>query len=127
MIRLNEADLLVGYNCVSFDTPVIESVTGYTINVDQYDILANIWGALGTKRKGFKLGEVTSRLGLGDKVVNGEGAPSLYRAQRFGKLFDYCINDVAITRTLANWIQFNGYILTPENEPLEVARPGTAC
>jgi len=127
IVHLNEADLLVGYNSTGFDTPVIESITGYPINVDHYDILHQIWRALGSHRKGYKLGEVSEGLQIGQKTDKGTSAPELYRQGRFGKLVDYCINDVALTRNLANWITDNGYILTPDHEHLVMDGPGVTA
>jgi DEAD/DEAH box helicase domain-containing protein len=122
--HLNDSELLVGYNTTGFDTPIIESVTGYSLNVPHYDILTEIWRALGSKQKGYKLGEVSERLKLGQKARTGDSAPNLYRNGRMGKLIDYCINDVALTRNLSNWINTNGYILTPTEDILDVNRPG---
>lgn len=122
MAHLNEADLLVGFNSISFDTPIMESITGYTVNPIQYDILAEVWRALPSRQKGYRLAEICDRLALGTKVQTGESAPNLYRSGRMGKLIDYCIQDVHLTRKLANWINTNGYIMTPEYEPLEVSR-----
>jgi DEAD/DEAH box helicase domain-containing protein len=124
MLHLNSADILVGFNTKGFDTPVIESVTGYSIAADQYDILEEIWAGLQTRTKGYKLKQVCERLEIGTKVITGDSAPNLYQTGRMGKLFDYCINDVHLTRKLAQWINNTGYILSPENEPIEVNPPG---
>ena len=122
--HLNSADMLVGFNTLSFDTPVMESVVGYSVLTPQYDILSLIWKELGTRHKGYRLADICERLQLGEKNGNGESAPNLYRKGRFGRLFDYCINDVHLTRKLANWINDNGYILTPEREPIPIPQLG---
>ena len=124
MAHLNEADLLVGFNSTGFDTPIMESVTGWTLNPAQYDILTEVWRALPNRQKGYKLAEICGRLELGHKVRTGDSAPNLYRDGKMGKLIDYCINDVHITRSLANWINTEGYILTPEYEQLGISPPG---
>jgi len=118
--HLNSADILVGFNSLGFDTPVLETLTGATLETEQYDILAEVWRALSTRQKGYKLKDICERLNIGTKVRTGDSAPNLYRDGRFGKLFDYCINDVHLTRKLANWINTNGHILTPDHEPLSV-------
>ena len=124
MAHLNEADLLVGFNTTGFDTPIMESVTGYTLSPAQYDILLEVWRALPSRQKGYKLANICERLQLGRKAQTGESAPNLYRTGRMGKLIDYCIQDVHLTRKLANWINTEGYILTPDGEPLEVSPAG---
>ncbi len=122
--HMNSADLLIGFNTIGFDTPVLECLTETTLIAPQYDILSEIWKALPSKTKGFKLSDVCLRLGLGSKSRTGASAPELLRAGHFGTLVDYCINDVHLTRKLANHIERMGYILTPDGDPLELSRPG---
>lgn len=118
LAHLNTADFLVGFNTMAFDTPCIESVVGYSVMPEQYDILNLIWKALPQRTKGYRLGQICERLGLGEKNGHGESAPILYRKHRFGRLFDYCMNDVQLTRRLANFINDQQHILTPEHELL---------
>lgn len=112
MVHLNSADLLVGFNSVEFDTRVIEAITGMEIQAQQFDILLATWKALGDKHfKGYKLGDICHRtIGL-EKSGHGEGAPSLAKQGRWGELFDYCLNDVHITKELYNHIVDTGWIL----------------
>jgi uncharacterized protein YprB with RNaseH-like and TPR domain len=122
--HLNSADLLVSFNGIEFDTPALQGVTGMEIVPDQYDILHEIWKALSTRTKGFKLDNICERLNLPRKNGNGERATDLYRDKRFGRLFDYCINDVQITRSVAHWINEHGFIVAPDGTPLELPRIG---
>ena len=122
MAHMNTADVLVSFNGLEFDTPLLQSVTGEDIWPQQYDILHEIWKALGTRVKGYKLGDVCGRLGLGAKIADGHRATELYAEGRFGKLFNYCINDVHITRMLARFIQKYGHVLTPDGEILPLPK-----
>lgn len=122
--HLNEADLLIGFNTISFDTPIMESLTDATLMPPQFDILNEIWSVLPTRTKGYKLAQLCDRLGLGTKSRTGASAPDLYRTGQFGRLIDYCMNDVALTRRLANFMEREGHVLTPDGEPLHVSGPG---
>lgn len=120
--HLNSADILVSFNGIAFDTPILQSIVGQDVLPEQYDILAEVWSALPTRTKGYKLGDICSRLGLGEKVNNGSSAIELYANGRFGKLFDYCCQDVALTRDLARHIGRHGYIISPDGEYLQLPR-----
>lgn len=123
--HLNEADLLVGYNSVSFDSAVLLGVTNRHICVPQYDILAKIWEALGSRQKGWKLDDVASRtLGL-HKSGKGIYATALWAQARYAELFDYCMGDVHITAAVFNHIVANGWILDPDGNHLHLDHPGT--
>lgn len=122
--HLNGADLLVGFNTIEFDTPALTGVTGEDILPDQYDILHEIWKALGTRVKGYKLDDICQRAGLGAKNSNGEFATVLYKKQHFGRLFDYCMNDVHLTRKLSNHIAREGSIPGPDGALLYLPSPG---
>jgi uncharacterized protein YprB with RNaseH-like and TPR domain len=117
-------DLLISFNGIEFDTPCLESVTDLTIQPPQYDILREVWRALPKREKGFRLGEITERLGLGMKTSEGARATDMYRDGDFLHLYSYCRNDVALTQRLANWINTHGFILTPDGEELPLERPG---
>jgi hypothetical protein len=122
--HLNDADLLISFNGISFDTPCLESVTGLTILAPQYDILHEVWAALSHRQKGYRLGEITDRMNIGMKTADGKRATDMYRDRDFEKLYSYCKNDVRLTLALASFIDANGYILTPEGDELVMNRPG---
>jgi uncharacterized protein YprB with RNaseH-like and TPR domain len=121
--HLNDADLLITFNGIEFDTPCLESITGYSILPPQYDILREVWKALGKRQKGYRLGEICERLGLGAKTSDGKRATDMYRDGDFYHLYSYCRNDVKLTRRLADFINENGYILTPDGDELPMPRP----
>ena len=123
--HLNEADLLVGFNSVGFDSCVLLGVTNRHLSVPHYDILAKIWEALGTRQKGWKLDDVASRtIGL-TKSGKGEYATALFAQGRFAELHDYCMGDVHITAALYNHIVVNGWVVGPEGDHLHLDQPGS--
>lgn len=102
--HLNAADLCVGFNTQDFDELVLYGVTGRYIQSARYDILQEIWRALPMREKGWKLDQVAEHtLGL-NKNSNGEFATSLVAQGRWSELFDYCLNDVHLTRQIYNHI-----------------------
>lgn len=122
--HLNSADLLVGYNTLNFDSNVVFGVTGRFLTVPQYDILSKIWDALAHRKKGYKLDEVaTATLNMG-KSGNGEFATALYAQKRFGELFDYCLNDVFLTKELYNHIVDLGWIKGADGQELHIEQSG---
>ena len=118
--HINCADLIVTFNGKNFDVPALEGFTGERIEVEHhYDILAEIWTALDAKRhKGWGLGKVAFRTIGKMKTDTGEHAPTLAREGRWATLFDYCLNDVALTKDLFEHIQQFGYVNDPDDMPL---------
>jgi uncharacterized protein YprB with RNaseH-like and TPR domain len=121
--HLNSADLLVSFNGKGFDVPALEGTTGLEIFADHYDILDQVWQALGKRQKGWKLGEIAPRTIKLEKSSTGEHAPVLYRQQRFGELVDYCINDVHITKKLFDHILMVGSVIDPNGGELLIDHP----
>lgn len=121
--HLNSADLLIGYNTLNFDCEVVFGVTGRYITVPQYDILAEIWKALHGRRKGYKLDDVAKATINMEKNSNGEFATALAAKGHWGKLFDYCLNDVHLTRELFNHIQDLGWIKGADGEEIQLEKP----
>lgn len=122
--HLNSADLLVSFNGKNFDIPVLQAMTDLIIYPDHYDILDEIWKALGgVKHKGWNLGKVCPRtLGL-EKTDTGDHAPTLVQKQHWATLFDYCLNDVHLTRMLYNHIAEMGYVVDPDGGLLHMGIP----
>lgn len=123
--HLNSADLLVGYNTIGFDSEVVFGVTGRYITVPQYDILAEVWKSTGKRFKGFKLDDVAGATLNLHKNSDGEFATVLVRKKHWGKLFDYCLNDVHLVRELFNHIQDLGWVKGADGEQVHLEKPLT--
>lgn len=123
--HLNSADLIVGFNTLGFDTGVVLGVTNRHITARQYDILHEIWAAIGRRLKGYKLDDVAQRTIQLGKSGTGEFATALVAAKRWAELFDYCIGDVHITRLLFNHIVQHGWVYTPDMDTLFLDPPDT--
>lgn len=121
--HLNSADLLIGYNSINFDSEVIFGVTGRYITAPQYDILDEIWKALESRKKGYKLDDVAHATIGRAKNSNGQFATALAQKQHWGRLFDYCLNDVHLTRGIFNHIQDMGWIKGADGQELYLEQP----
>jgi DEAD/DEAH box helicase domain-containing protein len=125
--HLREADMLVGFNNLEFDTPCFEGLTKSVLDVPQYDILAEVRDVVGRFKKGYRLGQIAERTIGCQKTDTGEHAPVLFQQHRFAELHTYCMHDVAITRDLCNFIEQQGYIIGDNGEPVTLDRPGFAA
>lgn len=102
---------LVGFNNVNFDNRVIAAVLGgggscFTPGVS-YDLLLEIWAANGlgpvftpATHDGFGLDAVASANDLGRKAGNGALAPVWWQQGEYGRVIDYCLQDINLTRKL---------------------------
>lgn len=100
--RLHAAQRITTYNGWTFDLPVIfglkrpKVVTALAPTSD--DLLARIWQAMGTRRKGWTLGDVAQAMVGRGKTGHGADAPKLYQQGRWHELIGYCLDDVCLLR-----------------------------
>lgn len=104
--HLEAADLVVGFCSEKFDIPCLEGLVGRRLrikdHIDIYDVLVKELANRGiTGQKGdFTLDRLSKRnLGRG-KIEHGSNARELARTGQWGKLFNYCADDVHLTRDL---------------------------
>lgn len=122
---LNEADILVGFNHISFDNNLIKA-NGFEIPTDMrlYDILVEMWSAVGLgpdfmfpHHAGFSLDQTCKVNGIGEKTGTGANAAVLWQRGHYEEVIDYCLHDVALTLNLLRNIQENdGWILNPKTK-----------
>ena len=126
LVAMIEAhDVIISFNGVHFDIPVIEGVYGDKIAIKRHiDILQLIWEAQhGEREEGYKLAELGPRtLGI-EKSGESVMAPELAREGRWNELLDYCLGDVVITRKLALHVQKHGSLPTPCGGLLHIKTP----
>lgn len=119
--HMQSVDTIVTFNGQDFDLPCLEGVVGEPLQPyvhSSYDILQEIWAALGTRRKGYRLDDVCRRtLGIG-KDSSGAYATELFATCHFAELFTYCMHDVDLTQTLFEHIMDQGYIIDVNGDKL---------
>ena len=141
--RLLSADRISGYNIWNFDYPVIFGLSksewaspsndavllikgrlrGTHDGDRTNDLLRRIWSALGIDPdrgpgglRGTKLDDIAAAtLGV-SKIGNGADAPRWYQAGNVQKVVNYCADDVAIERDLADFIDKYGYVIHQGNQ-----------
>lgn len=118
---LESADGLVSFNGLEFDLPCLSGVYGRSIMPrGHYDILQQVWKALGRRTKGYGLGPICERtLGVG-KAGSGIGATDLWNENRVAELYTYCLADVHLTSVLFDHIMTTGHIIDINGDVLHV-------
>lgn len=115
--HLEAADLVVGYCSEKFDIPCMEGLVHRRLRIkSSYDIYVEIVrayarnGVRGTKGD-FTLDAMCKRnLGRG-KIDHGSNAKELAARGRWGKLFNYCADDVHLTYDLFQKLRTDGGLI----------------
>lgn len=120
-------DVAIGFNNNRFDNNVLRA-GGVVIQPDKsYDILAEIYSALGSYQKGCRLDNVVKANfpNSAGKTGNGADAPMFWQKGLHARVIDYCLNDVRLTKMLVDRILRNGGINNPiyPSEFLRLKRP----
>ena len=113
---VRECDILVGFNSISFDnnvlTCVVPALTKEYLDAKSYDILVEIWKAAGLSPEfkypshiGYSLDAMVKANDLASgKTGNGALAPVWYQTGQWGRLVNYCLADVWLTKKLLDKI-----------------------
>lgn len=119
---IQEADLVVTYNGLSFDGPFLDGLWSEEIQwPDHCDLWEIIRKALGW-RKGPRL-EAVARPTLGwGKTAHGRQAPEMFQQRRFAELHTYQVDDLTITRALYYHIRKWGFVWVDTGAGVEVVR-----
>ena len=122
--HLESADVVLSFNGIEFDIPVLEGCIGRRLEIALHlDLLRLIWQAISGRRKGNTLDETGKRtLGRG-KIGTGTGAPTLAKEGRWEELFTYCAGDVFLTRDLFRFVQEHGGVIGADGKLLYLHPP----
>lgn len=132
---LNNADLIVAFNQIQFDNPLLRA-TGYKLKEDSdlknYDMLVESRKATGWRPgdrfpKGLKLdNHLEGTFGVSFmKGGNGADAPKWWQQKLVGKLLNYQIRDIRVEKGLFEHIWEYGYVRTAEHGQKLLAHPRT--
>jgi len=110
-IVLESADLLVGYNSLHFDLPLLNKYyLGDLAHIPHLDLLKEIQGSLGRR---IKLDDVASAtLGV-KKSADGLQAVLWWKQGNIDDIVKYCIQDVKVTKGVYEFAQENGFLYYP--------------
>jgi DEAD/DEAH box helicase domain-containing protein len=105
---LENADLLIGYNSVSFDTPILNRYySGDLSKIASLDLLDEIKKSLGYRIKLDSVAEAT--LGR-KKTAHGLQAMEWWKQGRYDDVKNYCIEDVRITKDIYDYALEHGIL-----------------
>lgn len=100
---LRAADLVIGFNTIHFDYPVLASALGnWVLELPSYDIMQKVQAALGHRLSLDALANAT--LGT-TKTGSGLDALHYYAQGDWQSLERYCLQDVKLTRDLYDYMQ----------------------
>jgi len=98
LAELSAADLVIGYNIIGFDYPVLSAYTQRDFStLPTLDLMADLRATLGFR---LKLDNLTSATLKSGKSAEGLMAIQWFQEGNFGKIALYCKEDVRITRDL---------------------------
>lgn len=118
---LRSANLVIGYNLIGFDVPIIGNYLGNDINdIPQLDLMVAVYKKLGFRPKLDSLLQATFGVG---KIGSGADAVRYYAAGELDKLKAYCLEDVRLTKRLYEFGRDNGYIKYFDKEGFEKDLP----
>jgi len=108
---LEEAALVVSYNGISFDLPLLAGVLERKVTIRRHCDLLEIIKEAGGRR--YSLDEMALVNLPEGKGGSGKDAPPLYQAGRFAELATYCERDVMLTRGLFFLATERGWLFSP--------------
>lgn len=123
---VDSTDLVIGFNSLAFDNQLC-AAHGIMVRDDKsYDLLVEIWKAAGLgdefeypSHLGFSLDECAqANFGL-SKTGHGALAPVDWQRGNIGRVIDYCLNDVYLTKLLADEVFGEGSIIDPKDSKKE--------
>lgn len=125
-------ETLVGYNNLRFDNRVLEAAGLPALPESHcYDLLTEIWRGAGLSDEfhpathgGFSLDAVCGANFRSSKSGNGADAPLWFQRGEVGKLVDYCLGDVFLTKRLLDRVIRCGRLLDPRSgQWLSIRKP----
>jgi len=127
--RLNEPQtLIVAFNHVQFDNNLLRAHTNLNADsaLNNYDMLIASRAACKVDKftKGFTLDQHLAFMQLPMKTANGAMAPVWWQEGKYGKVIDYCLNDVMVEKQLFDHIWMTGKMASGyKTTPYDVVRP----
>lgn len=121
--RVAEADVVVGFNNGRFDDELMRANNVEIPREKSYDLLREFWVGLGIgtawKREthgGYSLTTLAAaNIGKSvGKTMDGADAPVRWQKGDKGRVIDYCLQDVMLTKRLLDRVIRAGYLFDPK-------------
>jgi hypothetical protein len=115
-------ECVVGFNNNRFDDRILEAHGILIPSARSYDILQEIWRALGlgpdfhpATHAGYSLDAMCRANFKTSKTGDGTTAPIQWQRGEIGTVIDYCLNDIHLTKRLLDRIIRTGALANPVN------------
>lgn len=109
ILRLQSADLIVGFNIFDFDYQVLKGYSSFPFSkLKTFDILQEVANCLGYRLSLHHLAHKTLQV---QKTANGLQSLQWFKEGRIEEVIAYCRQDVQITKDLFLFGLANGYLL----------------
>lgn len=112
---------LVGFNSIPFDNAVLAANDIVIAEERCYDLLRETWRAAGLgptfmfpSHAGYGLADIAMNNGLPDKTGHGAIAPVDWQRGNIGKVIDYCLHDVWLTKKLLDHVMSEKPLADPK-------------
>jgi DEAD/DEAH box helicase domain-containing protein len=130
---ITKHDVLIGFNNLRFDNPILLANNVPINNVPCYDLFIEIQRGLELdfndprqRRAGYSLQAVAYANFRLSKSGSGAEAPQAWQRGRIGSVIDYCLFDVYLTKRLIDRIIRAGALTDPlDAHPIPIRRPGS--
>lgn len=119
--RLEELDLVIGFNITRFDYKVLTGVYPYKFKeIPTLDLLTHVYGRLGYRLKLDNIAQATVNAA---KSADGLKALEWWKEGKLDLITEYCRQDVAVTRDVYLFGKENGYVIFTNKEKKKVRLP----
>lgn len=126
-------DLVIGFNNLRFDNPILAAQGISLSSVTSYDLYVEIQRGLGLdfndpgqRRAGYTLQAIAYANFRLSKSGDGENAPILWQRGNIGRVIDYCLYDIYLTKRLIDRVIRSGALIDPVNNgSIPIRRPGS--
>lgn len=108
LIKLCKERLIIGYNILGFDLPILEKYGLPAEGLDTFDIMQDVHNVSGWKF--VKLDKIATATLGSSKSADGLQAVEWWKTGEVDKIIEYCIKDVEITRDVFEFGAKNGYV-----------------
>jgi hypothetical protein len=122
---LSARPVAIGFNNLKFDNIVLKACDIVDVWEEKtYDILQEIWAANGSRFSPSGLDAVCKANFGTSKTGDGALAPVDWQRGNYGKVIDYCMNDVRMTKQVMDLILRGACIVSPKDgKLLNLRRP----
>lgn len=120
---IEDTDYIVGFNNIAFDDQLCAANGIHIPSEKSKDLLVAIWEGLGLNTTfqskeshgGYGLNTLChANFGIG-KTGHGALAPNQWQRRQYGRVIDYCLGDIGLTKRLLDLVNGCGLVTNPKD------------